>query len=260
MFWHSPKTTGTIPGPHRAHSATLVDHRLFVFGGGEGTTYFDHLYILDTTTLHWTKPECSGTLPGPRRAHTAVLIGKKIIFFGGGDGNKALNETFTLDTEKLNWESVKAYGSLPVARGYHTSVLLNDKIWSYGGSDGQECFNDLFMFDPQNATWTKKPIKNPLACFAHASSLVGSSLFVSGGHGPSTYLSDLKILNLDPRVESVEITTKPFTGSVPSPRGYHTSTLHDSRLFIFGGYDGKRGYGDVHILDLGIYSFQSPTK
>ena len=41
---------GDLPPPCRAHTAILVDRKLFIFGGGEGPTYYNDLYILDTST------------------------------------------------------------------------------------------------------------------------------------------------------------------------------------------------------------------
>jgi len=254
MNWSRPTTTGTKPGPHRAHTSTYVENRLFVFGGGDGGTYFDHLFMLDTTNMHWTKPETFGVLPGPRRAHAAISLGKKIFIFGGGDGNKALNDVIVFDSEKLSWEVFKTSGTPPPPRGYHTSTLFADKMWTYGGSDGQDCFSDLHSLDIQTGVWTKKKISNPSACFAHSACLLGSNLAIFGGHGLNTYSNDLKLLNLDPRVETADLISKPFTGELPSPRGYHDAVLCDSRLFIFGGYDGKKCYEDVNMVDLGIYS------
>lgn len=51
MIWFKPQVTGAIPKPQqRAHSATLVDNnRLFAFGGGDSTSYFDSLHVLDTS-------------------------------------------------------------------------------------------------------------------------------------------------------------------------------------------------------------------
>lgn len=44
-------------------------------------------------------------------------------------------------------------------------------------------------------------------------------------------------------------------GQAPAPRGYHTMLLHDSRLFMFGGYDGKTFYNEVYILDLSASAY-----
>lgn len=50
MYWRRPRTTGAVPGPHRAHSAVLLYNKLYIFGGGDGGNYYDHLYVLDTRT------------------------------------------------------------------------------------------------------------------------------------------------------------------------------------------------------------------
>jgi len=39
-------------------------------------------------------------------------------------------------------------------------------------------------------------------------------------------------------------------GRPPSPRGYHATVLADSRLFVFGGFNGQTAFDDVHILEL----------
>ncbi|THH03337.1 hypothetical protein EW145_g6334, partial [Phellinidium pouzarii] len=54
MEWTRPETIGEVPPPCRAHTATLVDRRLFVFGGGQGNMYYNTLYVLDTTSRRWT--------------------------------------------------------------------------------------------------------------------------------------------------------------------------------------------------------------
>ena len=50
-------------------------------------------------------------------------------------------------------------------------------------------------------------------------------------------------------------------GRQPSPRGYHEAILADSRLFVFGGFNGFTPFDDVHILDLaaGAYLPQVTT-
>ena len=43
---------------------------------------------------------------------------------------------------------------------------------------------------------------------------------------------------------------RPILGRPPSARGYHEAILADSRLFLFGGFNGYTAFEDVHILDL----------
>ena len=41
-----------------------------------------------------------------------------------------------------------------------------------------------------------------------------------------------------------------MAGQALSARGYHVSLLADSRVFVFGGFNGQDVYEDVHVLDL----------
>lgn len=54
--WTHPEMRGEMPPPCRAHTATLVDRKIYVFGGGEGPTYYNDLYILDTRTSQTPLP------------------------------------------------------------------------------------------------------------------------------------------------------------------------------------------------------------
>lgn len=49
---------------------------------------------------------------------------------------------------------------------------------------------------------------------------------------------------------SLAFEAKPVAGQLLSPRGYHVSILADSRIFVFGGFNGQDVYEDVYILDL----------
>src|SRR5882724_6242983 len=132
MQWSHPDTVGDIPPPCRAHSATQVDRRIFVFGGGEGPMYFNHLYVLDTTTRRWTKISHPLNAPQPisRRAHATWFYQGKVYLFGGGNGAKALNDLWTLDVnlphDKMCWEPVEVRSAKPKPRGYHTANLIGD--------------------------------------------------------------------------------------------------------------------------------------
>lgn len=49
---------------------------------------------------------------------------------------------------------------------------------------------------------------------------------------------------------SLQYEPRQIAGRPPSARGYHASCLADSRVFIFGGFNGIEVYDDVHVLDL----------
>ncbi|KAI8461711.1 hypothetical protein BY996DRAFT_6652901 [Phakopsora pachyrhizi] len=238
-----------IPPPCRAHSATNLDGRIFIFGGGDGPNYFDDLYYLDTISLTWTKPRVKGTLPSTRRAHATVLYGNQLIIFGGGNGSRALNDVHALDLSDLNqleWRELAIKGQSPLNRGYHSANLVGSKCVIFGGSDGGECFSDIHVLDLENLTWIQVDVEYPIARLAHTATQVGSYLFVIGGHDGEDYTSDVKLFNL------VTLQWEPRTvrGELPPRIGYHTTTLHDSRLIVIGGFDGRNVFDKVWCLEL----------
>ena len=75
------------------------------------------------------------------------------------------------------------------------------------------------------------------------------------------YVSDLLMYNLGKIIllyfycsylglVSLQYEYRLIFGKPPSTRGYHACILADSRLFLFGGFNGQNAFNDVHILDL----------
>jgi Rab9 effector protein with kelch motifs len=175
MQWTHPETIGDLPPPSRAHTATLInDRRIVVYGGGQGTQYYDTVFVFDTTTRRWSKPAVQGDVPPPRRAHTAVLYKGKIWVFGGGNGMQALNDVWTLDLGMgergvggggsghghghgsqggqkgaMKWTKITTKGNptSPSPRGYHTANVIGDTMVIIGGSDGKDCFSEVWLFN-----------------------------------------------------------------------------------------------------------------
>ncbi|KAI9298051.1 galactose oxidase [Neoconidiobolus thromboides FSU 785] len=259
MYWSRPQIAGTPPSPRRAHSATLVDKtKVFVFGGGNGSNYYNDLHILDTATTvatsTWYSPPTHGEVPSPRRAHTACYYNNSLYIFGGGDGLYPLNDVYRLDLSNPNnymWSKIEVSGKAPPPRGYHTSTLVSNCIIVYGGSDGTDCFEDLYMFDIEKRHWVELLIRSRLPRLAHTATLVGPYFYVLGGRNNRSYSNELMILNLQKGTWE----TRKVYGTFPNPRGYHTTILHDARLFVFGGYDGVKFFGDMHVLDLSASAY-----
>ncbi|CAG8666797.1 19843_t:CDS:2 [Dentiscutata erythropus] len=226
-------TIGDPPPACRAHSSTLVDKRLFIFGGGDGPEYFNDLYVFDTDTLTWTKPKTTGNIPSRRRAHTTAYYNNCIYVFGGGDGVRALNDVYKLNISDMNnlvWEKLETTGRPPISRGYHTSNLVGNKLVVYGGSDGHECFDDVFMLDLGKWKREKQLDQSQYSKFS-----------------PTAFAYRDTI--------TMQWEVRKVYGTPPSGRGYHTTVLYDSRLFVFGGYDGHSVFDDVYVLDLSACAY-----
>jgi hypothetical protein len=96
--WLPVVVTGNPPLPRGGHTASVVDNKLFIFGGSayknntsgnkerpEGgnplTLVQDDLHIFDLGGGQWVRAKTKGSLPSPRYAHSAVVVGKKIVTF-----------------------------------------------------------------------------------------------------------------------------------------------------------------------------------
>ncbi|KAI9631612.1 hypothetical protein KEM48_014582 [Puccinia striiformis f. sp. tritici PST-130] len=113
----------------------------------------------------------------------------------------------------------------PLNRGYH--LLISDIH-----------VPDLYI---KSLTWIQVGVEAPIARLAHTRTQVGSDL---GGHDGEDYTSEVKSFNL------VTLQWEPRTvkGQFPPRIGYHTATLHDSRLIIIGGFDGRHVYDQVCLF------------
>ncbi|CAO0792332.1 unnamed protein product [Mucor circinelloides] len=251
--WSMPRVYGTVPPACRAHCllANPTNGKIYLFGGGDGQKYHNHLYILDTHTMIWSRPKTQGQKPSERRAHITVLWQNAIYVFGGGDGAKALNDVHRLDLKTKEWTAINTKGNKPTCRGYHTGTLVGSKLVIFGGSDGKECFGGIHVLDLETNVWHPIQLDEQVPRLSHSAICIGSFLFVIAGHDGSQYRNDLLMLNL----VNMSWETRSVYGQAPTPRGYHTTVLYDSRIFLFGGYNGSSFSNDVYILDLSSYAY-----
>jgi hypothetical protein len=51
MRWTKLRATGTPPEPRANHSSAVVDEKVFIFGGWNGTKRLNDIHVLDTSKL-----------------------------------------------------------------------------------------------------------------------------------------------------------------------------------------------------------------
>ncbi|OAD69050.1 hypothetical protein PHYBLDRAFT_150050 [Phycomyces blakesleeanus NRRL 1555(-)] len=115
-------TDGAAPGARRLHTATCLDDKMVVFGGGTTQPYDSDVWYLDASsypTLAWNRVTVANITQGPnaRMGHTASLdkTSQKIYIYGGW-GVSATNDSnmYVLDTKAWSWTRVAVAG-YPVA-------------------------------------------------------------------------------------------------------------------------------------------------
>jgi dynein heavy chain, axonemal len=97
------------PSPRGGHTASLIESKLWLFGGYGGTGYsrrdLDELYTLNVEKWVWSKVVTKGKPPEKRSNHTSVAVERKLYVFGGGNSVQQFRDLYILDTGESDWSS-----------------------------------------------------------------------------------------------------------------------------------------------------------
>lgn len=149
--------------------------------------------------------------------------------YGGGTGR--LDDFYAFDFNKQAWEEVKVVGNQKPGSRENNGVVISDSsksIYLFGGYNGSEWLNDLWKFDIESKRWT---------CIQESSDpnpVDEIDLAVGGYNNTADDNSDGVV-----RVR----------GKVPSRRFGYVSVVHNSKLVLFGGFDGSRWLNDMYVFD-----------
>jgi len=139
LTWSQPALSGSSPQERRYHTASVVDTKIYIFGGQyydpSADLHFecDNLLVeLDFDTLEWSRVEIPAVLPLRRACHSAGAVGRRIFVVGGRywdvseDDYIFLNDIQILDTAPCS--------SLATDwRNFLTSEQLSDVTLVVGG-------------------------------------------------------------------------------------------------------------------------------
>ncbi|KAJ1970174.1 hypothetical protein IWQ62_000143 [Dispira parvispora] len=103
MIQISPDS-GPQPPKRAYHSSCIVDHQLYIFGGFDGSQFFDDLWVLDLQRRTWTQLQPQGASPLARARHSAFAIDGHIVLFGGHTaGNQVCRDMCSYSIKDNKW-------------------------------------------------------------------------------------------------------------------------------------------------------------
>ena len=108
LRWSSVATRGPRPLPRAAMAATIIGHRVFIFGGRHDSTRRADMNCLDVKTLEWTGeliPPPESPRPSGRSWSALSVIDDHLLFlYGGYDQNSTpLNDGFLYNVDERRW-------------------------------------------------------------------------------------------------------------------------------------------------------------
>lgn len=212
------------PGCRENNGVVIGDSsRVYLFGGYNGTSWLNDLWMFDIDTQRWTCIQESsdpraddtqsalgdpmpslvtadgvrGRVPSRRFGYVSVVHNHKFVLFGGFDGSRWLNDTYEFDFETKTWREIAARGALPSVRSCPAWAKDDTHVYIQGGYDGVERKADFFACDLATYTWTEMP------CL----------------------------------------------GTPPSPRYFHSCCLYGNKMYLYGGYSGNERLADMYAYD-----------
>ncbi len=202
---------GSKPQGRGFHCCAVVDTNIYFFGGYNGRTNFNDIFVFDTVKQEWTYPSVHGVLPVARFEQKLASLGSYLFLFGGGSvvGGQYLNSVHVLDTgshvvhvtlliivlETQTWGVAPACGKVPKGRCAHSFTTVNRSIVVHGGFDGSSRLKDTCILSAENAAWSSAT-SLPQRRAAHAASTIGNRLYIYGGYDGKQRLNDVHMLNI----------------------------------------------------------------
>ncbi|XP_063235836.1 host cell factor 1 [Bacillus rossius redtenbacheri] len=192
VTWSKPIVSGLAPLPRSLHSATLIGHRMFIFGGWVPLVMDDM-----KVATHEKEWKCTNSLACLNLETTSW-------------------ETLNVDTQEDN---------VPRARAGHCSVGIHTRLYVWSGRDGyrkawnnQVCCKDLWFLE------VERPAMPGRVQLVRAST---QSLEVSWGASPTAEAYVLQIQKYDmPPATGVQTPAKP----IPAPQPVPAATLPTPEL------------------------------
>ncbi|XP_068623061.1 host cell factor 1 [Battus philenor] len=218
-----PPKQGLPPCPRLGHSFTLLNGKVYLFGGLANESddpknniprYLNDLYTLElypsSSMTVWDIPLTYGQSPPPRESHSGVAYTDKntgkssLIIYGGMSGSR-LGDLWVLDVDSMSWSRPELGGPPPLPRSLHTATVIGHHMYVYGG------WVPLVPDESKLATHEKEwKCTNTLAS-----------------------------LNLDSMTWD-NIALDKFEECVPRARAGHSAVAIQTRLYIWSGRDGYR--------------------
>jgi N-acetylneuraminic acid mutarotase len=216
LTWSKIEPKGIPPERRCGHSASVVDGKIWIFGGRvktkktgfwdserAGVVYKNDLHCYDPVTNEWYRYEPRGIGPSGRSLHTATVVGRKIYIFGGANSSGNRNDT--------------------------------------------SGFCDLYELDIDTLCWTECETHNtpPTPCYGHSATYIGDDRILYFGGKGYQVLNSIHVLHL----KTLEWRQYAYAGNTLVPRWGHSASLHDSRILIYGGRAAHGYYNTMDFID-----------
>ncbi|KAL8778807.1 MAG: hypothetical protein Q9213_007242 [Squamulea squamosa] len=120
---------GQVPPARTNHTIVSWSEKLYLFGGTNGTQWFNDVWSYDPRQVAWTQLDCIGYIPAPREGHSAALVNDVMYIFGGRteDGTD-LGDLAAFKITSRRWFTFQNMGPAPSPRSGHSMTAFGKQI------------------------------------------------------------------------------------------------------------------------------------
>ena len=153
--WEKVEVLSDIkPGCRENNGVVIGDSsRMYLFGGYNGSTWLNDLWMFDIDTQKWTCIQESS-----ESSNTTVLAGAAvpIPIPARLDEESPSSSALVQALQRMATQRTSAVmGVVPTHRFGYVSVVHNNKFVLFGGFDGVRWLNDMYEFDLQTNVWKR---------------------------------------------------------------------------------------------------------
>jgi hypothetical protein len=186
--------TSTPPQERNGHTTDSIGSSLILFGGWNGVTYTNELWIYQTIDRSWEliNPAPGSPRPPARNGHSSVVYGGEVYIFAGYKHEPPAPQVFYNDFWSFNFltrtwrQIVPSNGVVPPIRFEHNAVIYGSHMFVFGGTnspDGSVYLSDFWRFSFETDTWEAVTAggAQPGPRQGYGVAVVGSRMFMFGG-------------------------------------------------------------------------------
>ncbi|GBB97687.1 hypothetical protein RclHR1_03040004 [Rhizophagus clarus] len=241
--------TPYVPEKRDAHTATLIDNKLYILGGyagkyaktdaGKDFFYLDVSVPFNTQHLLWKDLSSINTVPSHESA-ASVNGGENnnTLFLYGGTSTTEMDLVYTFNPQSNSWSAPVITGSTPIKKSGLTGIVdQNGKMYLWSGGYAKVYINDLLILDTKTLIWGQgSTIGGPIARMYYGATLLSDSstiIYMGGYNGIELAVSQVYLYDTINNNWSVKATA----GTIPSVRDGFSVVLglDGQRAIIFGG-------------------------
>lgn len=241
----SPSLTSTVPSPRTFHRALVHDGSMYILGGFDGRRLNDMYKIQLRTRADVQK--------AANRPENLVSNSDPQL---GAIGDAQDQACAHMPEDLWTWQRCEEqHGQVYTPRTGHAVVVWNHCFYLMGGTDENARQNDVYRFDVRTSIWhliDNVCGETPSARSGSKTVVCRDSIFYFGGYTKKDgdYFNDLFEFNI-PNAHWTHIDHRITDDRVaPSNRTDHSCVAFEADLWIFGGFDGKSRFQDLHRYNI----------